>query len=212
MRSRTAGTCQPKCQIALCGSLTGGVSTRLNSSMHVVGGQQRGEAAPVAFLRAGELPRVPVDRRIGIDRVQMQMMKAWRRQHGGPPGMARRDIARPAAVTIHWPRQSGGGNDGLRNDPVDIEDGVGIVTLNRPDVLNAMNRQLGRELHDAVKAFEADAAVGCIVITGVGRTGVLRRRRYPRATLGRCALYRRQNWMRCAARATATKSARAPSR
>jgi enoyl-CoA hydratase/carnithine racemase len=51
---------------------------------------------------------------------------------------------------------------------LDIEDGVGIVTLNRPDKLNAMNRTLGRELHDAVKTLEADDAIGCIVITGSG--------------------------------------------
>jgi enoyl-CoA hydratase/carnithine racemase len=51
---------------------------------------------------------------------------------------------------------------------VDTEDGVGIVTLNRPDVLNAMSRRLSGELHDAVKTFEADDAIGCIVITGSG--------------------------------------------
>jgi enoyl-CoA hydratase len=51
---------------------------------------------------------------------------------------------------------------------VDTEDGVGIVTLNRPDVLNAMSRKLSSELHDAVKALEADDAIGCIVITGSG--------------------------------------------
>jgi enoyl-CoA hydratase/carnithine racemase len=51
---------------------------------------------------------------------------------------------------------------------VDVEDGVGIVTLNRPDKLNAMNRKLGQELHAAVKALEADAGIGCIVITGAG--------------------------------------------
>ena len=51
---------------------------------------------------------------------------------------------------------------------VDIEDGVGIVTLNRPEQLNAMNRKLSGELHDAVKALEADDAIGCIVITGAG--------------------------------------------
>jgi enoyl-CoA hydratase/carnithine racemase len=51
---------------------------------------------------------------------------------------------------------------------VETEDGVGIVTLNRPDVLNAMNRKLSTELHDAVKTLEADDAIGCIVITGAG--------------------------------------------
>ena len=51
---------------------------------------------------------------------------------------------------------------------VDTEDGVGIVTLNRPDVLNAMNRKLSTELHHAVKALEADDTIGCIVITGSG--------------------------------------------
>jgi enoyl-CoA hydratase/carnithine racemase len=51
----------------------------------------------------------------------------------------------------------------------ETEDGVGIVTLNRPDKLNAMNRLLSRELRDAVKAFEADDAIGAIVITGAGR-------------------------------------------
>jgi enoyl-CoA hydratase/carnithine racemase len=50
----------------------------------------------------------------------------------------------------------------------EVEDGVGVVTLNRPDILNAMNRQLSRELHDAVKKFEADDTVGCIVVTGAG--------------------------------------------
>ncbi|TMJ76239.1 MAG: enoyl-CoA hydratase, partial [Alphaproteobacteria bacterium] len=42
---------------------------------------------------------------------------------------------------------------------VEVEDGVGIATLNRPDKLNAMNRRLSSELHDAVKRFEADDAV-----------------------------------------------------
>ena len=50
----------------------------------------------------------------------------------------------------------------------ETEDGVGIITLNRPDKLNAMNRKLSTELHDAVKRMEADDAIGCIVITGAG--------------------------------------------
>ena len=51
---------------------------------------------------------------------------------------------------------------------VEHEDGVGVITLNRPDKLNAMNRQLNGELRDAVKAMDADDAIGCIVITGSG--------------------------------------------
>src|SRR2546423_14037589 len=52
---------------------------------------------------------------------------------------------------------------------VEAEDGVGIITLNRPDKLNAMNRLLSRELHDAVEKLDGDDAIGCIVITGAGR-------------------------------------------
>src|SRR5262245_18759528 len=51
---------------------------------------------------------------------------------------------------------------------IEREDGVGIVTLNRPEALNAMNRKLGNELLEAVKGFEADDAIGCLVITGAG--------------------------------------------
>src|SRR5262245_63620691 len=48
------------------------------------------------------------------------------------------------------------------------DDGVGIVTLNRPNALNAMNRKLGAELLDAVRTLEADDEIGCLVITGAG--------------------------------------------
>jgi enoyl-CoA hydratase/carnithine racemase len=51
---------------------------------------------------------------------------------------------------------------------VDAEDGVAILTLNRPGKLNAMNRKLNEELHHAVKRAEADDGIGCIVITGAG--------------------------------------------
>ena len=51
---------------------------------------------------------------------------------------------------------------------VDVEDGVAVITLNRPAQMNAMNRKLSVELHHAVKAAEADDAIGCIVLTGAG--------------------------------------------
>ena len=51
---------------------------------------------------------------------------------------------------------------------VEVEDGVAVLTMNRPEKLNAMNRKLGEELHHAVKQADADDAIGCIVITGAG--------------------------------------------
>ncbi|MCD1264944.1 enoyl-CoA hydratase [Shinella sp. AETb1-6] len=43
---------------------------------------------------------------------------------------------------------------------------VGLVTLNRPQALNALNRQLLEELQGVLAGFEADAGIGAIVITG----------------------------------------------
>ena len=52
---------------------------------------------------------------------------------------------------------------------VSTEGPVGIVTLNRPEALNALNRQLTAELSAAVAAFDADPAIGAIVVTGSDR-------------------------------------------
>jgi enoyl-CoA hydratase len=49
---------------------------------------------------------------------------------------------------------------------VETHDRVGLIRLNRPEALNALNRALMRELALAVDKFEADSAVGCMVITG----------------------------------------------
>jgi enoyl-CoA hydratase len=46
---------------------------------------------------------------------------------------------------------------------------VGIVTLNRPKALNALNDALMTELGHALKAFDADEAIGCIIVTGSER-------------------------------------------
>ena len=43
---------------------------------------------------------------------------------------------------------------------------VGLITLNRPKALNALNDTLIDELGAALDSFEADANIGCIVITG----------------------------------------------
>jgi len=52
---------------------------------------------------------------------------------------------------------------------VETRGAVGLVTLNRPKALNALNGQLIGELSAALDAFEADDAVGAVVITGSER-------------------------------------------
>ena len=49
---------------------------------------------------------------------------------------------------------------------VRTEGRVGIITLNRPKQLNALNDQLMNELGAALKAFDADDDIGCMIITG----------------------------------------------
>lgn len=49
---------------------------------------------------------------------------------------------------------------------VETHDAVGLVRLNRPQALNALNSDLISELNSALTAFEANSGIGCIVITG----------------------------------------------
>jgi enoyl-CoA hydratase len=52
---------------------------------------------------------------------------------------------------------------------VETRDRVGLVRLNRPERMNALNDALAAELTGALAAFDADPAIGCIVITGNDR-------------------------------------------
>lgn len=47
-----------------------------------------------------------------------------------------------------------------------VQGAVGIVTLNRPQVLNALSHDMMAELSDAVGAFEDDGDIGAILVTG----------------------------------------------
>lgn len=49
---------------------------------------------------------------------------------------------------------------------VERHERVGVVRLNRPEALNALNFQLMREVTQAVSALDRDEEVGCIVLTG----------------------------------------------
>jgi hypothetical protein len=85
---------------------------------------------------------------------------------------------------------------------IDAEEGVGIVILNRPDKLNAMNRQLSSELHDAVKRMDADEAIAASSSPAPGSAHFL-----PAATstssARMIAATPRRSWTRTARRAAA---------
>ena len=51
---------------------------------------------------------------------------------------------------------------------VDREDRVAVITMNRPEVLNALSLQLVREFDQALTDLEQDDGIGAIVITGAG--------------------------------------------
>src|SRR5262245_34524512 len=50
-----------------------------------------------------------------------------------------------------------------------VEDGVAILTLNRPEVLNALNANMMRGLLEATRRVAEDSTIGCVVLTGAGR-------------------------------------------
>ncbi|WP_081679699.1 enoyl-CoA hydratase [Acidovorax sp. JHL-9] len=72
----------------------------------------------------------------------------------------------PAAAPGATAPATGGGYETIL---VERRDRVGLVTLNRPRSLNALNTTLAREVVSALKAFDADDNVGAIVIAGSPR-------------------------------------------
>lgn len=52
---------------------------------------------------------------------------------------------------------------------IDVTDGVGTITLNRPDVFNAANEQLTTDLQLALATMETSKDVRCVVLTGAGK-------------------------------------------
>ncbi|KPV42163.1 enoyl-CoA hydratase-related protein [Alicyclobacillus ferrooxydans] len=51
----------------------------------------------------------------------------------------------------------------------EVNNGVALITLNRPNVINAINQTLGEELYAAFKRADSDANVRVVVLTGAGR-------------------------------------------
>src|SRR5580704_7061529 len=53
-----------------------------------------------------------------------------------------------------------------KNIIVETKGRVGIIRLNRPEALNALNQALKAELGQAIEAFDADDEIGCMLLTG----------------------------------------------
>ena len=49
---------------------------------------------------------------------------------------------------------------------IEKNEGVGVITLNRPEAMNALSEALMEEMSSALDDFEADPAIGCILVTG----------------------------------------------
>jgi enoyl-CoA hydratase len=52
----------------------------------------------------------------------------------------------------------------------ELDDPVAVVTIDRPEVANAIDRPTAKELADAFRSFEADDAAAVAVLTGAGET------------------------------------------
>ena len=48
----------------------------------------------------------------------------------------------------------------------EIRGHVGLITLNRPKAMNALNNQLMREMMDALEAFDREPGIGAMLLTG----------------------------------------------
>ena len=51
----------------------------------------------------------------------------------------------------------------------DVKDGVATITFNRPEVMNATNDVLFREMAGLIRTIADDDDIGCVIITGAGR-------------------------------------------
>jgi enoyl-CoA hydratase len=69
-------------------------------------------------------------------------------------------------------RADGNGGNGVTNDVLDVscgDDGVAVITMNRPDKLNAMGVEFFEQLPRVLAELDADRTIGAAVLTGAGR-------------------------------------------
>ena len=51
---------------------------------------------------------------------------------------------------------------------VNLDQGIGTITINRPNKLNALNKNTIQDLHDALNTLNNDASCKVIILTGCG--------------------------------------------
>ena len=57
------------------------------------------------------------------------------------------------------------------------QDNIGILTINRPEALNALNSAVVSDLEQAISEVEKDAELGALIITGEGRSFTIEEQR-----------------------------------
>ena len=55
---------------------------------------------------------------------------------------------------------------------LDRKDGIAVLTLNRPDVLNSVNMEMRSEILGILESLEKDPGVRVLIVTGAGEVGV----------------------------------------
>src|SRR5260370_36288850 len=92
-------------------------------------------------------------------------------RHYIPPRVKKFDVLqvnRRCRGCSDWPATHEPARDPMTHQHLIVETKgrVGVIRLNRPQALNALNTELMSELAAVIDAFEADAGIGCMVITG----------------------------------------------
>ena len=59
--------------------------------------------------------------------------------------------------------------NGLKYEIVGENKNIGVITLNRPEALNAMNTETVNEFRDLLADIEKDEQIRCLILTGEGR-------------------------------------------
>lgn len=93
-----------------------------------------------------------------------------KRQGGASELLSRQDRTCTARVSPGHLRA--GGEMGFRNLTVERDGYTAIVTINRPDALNALNVETMKELGEAMGALGADSDVAAVILTGAGKAFV----------------------------------------